>query len=214
MGAIDAYVHELDSALCGPRRARRDLVREAHDHLLDAAEDLGRSADRAAAERAAVTQFGTVSTVAPGFQTVLSATRLRHTSFALLLLTIGQPLAWNLRQDDETGPDGLVALQQIVEYVGMATIAVAALTALALGIGLRLGSITPARMRAAAWASLISSVSIAGIGTSMMLTGGSGWGDLGFGVVVTVVPMLVLATSSLRALRPLTATTTLERVRL
>jgi len=213
MGAIDAYVRELNSALEGPRAARRDLIREAHDHLMDAAEDLGDSLDRQAAERAAVAQFGAVGIVAPGFQAVLSATRIRRTAFALLLLTVGQPLAWSLKQDDQAGPHGLVVLQQVVEYVGMTTIAVAALTALALGIGLRFGSITPRRMRAAATTTLASSVSIAVIGGAMMLTGRSGWADVAYGTAVTVVPMLTLAIWSARAMRPLRAATSLDRVR-
>lgn len=211
MGAIDLYIRDLDSTLQGPRRARRDLIREAHDHLLDAAESL-RTVDRETAERMAVAQFGTIGTVAPGFQAVLSATRLRRTALALLLTTIGQPLAWNLKQDDEVGPHSLVMLEQIVEYVGLTTIAVATLTALALGIGLRLGSITPRRMQVAAWGSLVSSLSIAAIGATMMLTGRSGWADLGYGAVVTILPMVVLAISSARALRPL-PTRSLDRVR-
>jgi hypothetical protein len=214
MGVIDAYVRELDAALHGPRRARHDLVREAHDHLLDAAEHLGRTSDPETAERLAVSQFGAVEVVAPEFQAVVSATGLRRTSFALLLATIGQPLAWNLRQDDQTGPHGLVVLQQVVEYVGLATIAIAAITAMALGIGLRLGSVTPGRMRIAAWGSLASSLSIAVIGAAMMLASVPGWGDLAYGVAVTVLPMAVLAASSVRALRPLATSASLDRVQL
>lgn len=214
MGAIATYVRELDMALHGSRRARRDLVREAHDHLLDAAEAFGHGTDREDAERMAVEQFGTIRTVAPGFQAVLSATRLRHTSVALLMVTLGQPLAWNLRQSDEVGPHALVVLEQIVEYVGMAAIATATLTALALGIGLRFGSVTPRRMRVAAWGSLVSSVSIITIGVAMMLTSRSGWTELGYGAAVTVLPMLVLAISSVRVLRPLAASGLLERVQI
>lgn len=215
MGAIDAYVRQLDATLQGPRGARRDLVREAHDHLLYAADALGGDLDRNDAERLAVTQFGTVSTVAPGFQAVLSATRLRRTSFALLLVTVGQPLAWNLKGDDEAaGPHGLVVLQQVVEYVGLSAIAIATLTALALGVGLRFGSITPRHMRVAALGSVFSSVSIAAIGLAMMVTGGSGWAELGYGAAVTVVPMLALAAWSVRALRPLATSAPLDRVRI
>ncbi len=212
MGAIDAYVRQLDLTLQGPSRARRDLVREAHDHLLDAAEALGD--DREAAERAAVRQFGTIGTVAPGFQAVLSATRLRHVSLALLLATIGQPLAWDLKQDDGTGAQPLVVLQEVVQYVGLITIAIAALTAVTLGVGLRLGSITPRRMRLAAMVSSTSSVSVAVIGSAMLLTGASGWRELGYGAAVTVVPMLTLAFWSFRAIRPLATSSTLERVQL
>lgn len=214
MSAIDAYVRELDVVLSGPRRARRDLVREAHDHLLDAAEQLGHHLDRDAAERAAVTQFGTLDTVAPGFQAILSATHLRRTSLALFLTTIAQPVAWNLKQDDDAGPHGLVVLQQVVEYVGTATMAVAVLTALTLGIGLRLGRITPRRMRAAALASAGASGSIAMLGAAMMVTGGSGWGELGYGAAVTIAPMLILAVAAARTLRPLATAVGLERVRL
>lgn len=85
-GPIDEYVASMRHALRGPRAARRDLLTEARDSLLDAAEAYeGEGLPRAEAERLAVADFGTVPEVAPGFQGELAVSQGRRTAVLLFL---------------------------------------------------------------------------------------------------------------------------------
>ncbi|MEV1202649.1 permease prefix domain 1-containing protein [Microbispora rosea] len=87
-GPIDEYVASMRHALRGPGGARRDLLTEARDSLLDAAEAYeGEGLPRAEAERLAVADFGTVPEVAPGFQGELTVSQGRRTA-ALLFLSV------------------------------------------------------------------------------------------------------------------------------
>lgn len=72
---IDAYLISLDRRLFGPRRAKRDLLREARDSLIDAAEAHRRAGlDARRAQERAVTEFGAVGRIAPGYQVELAVT--------------------------------------------------------------------------------------------------------------------------------------------
>ncbi|TMR97179.1 permease prefix domain 1-containing protein [Nonomuraea basaltis] len=87
---IDDFVGDLDRTLAGPPGLKRDLVVEARDSLIDAADAL--EADglhRAEAERLAVAEFGAVTQVAPGYQAELMAAAGRRLG---LLLLIGIPI--------------------------------------------------------------------------------------------------------------------------
>ncbi|WP_432862554.1 permease prefix domain 1-containing protein [Microbispora rosea] len=85
-GPIDEYVASMRHALRGPGGARRDLLTEARDSLLDAAEAYeGEGLPRAEAERLAVADFGTVPEVAPGFQGELAVSQGRRTAMLLFL---------------------------------------------------------------------------------------------------------------------------------
>ncbi|MBX6385857.1 MAG: hypothetical protein IRZ07_23275 [Microbispora sp.] len=87
-GPIDEYVASMSHALRGPGGAKRDLLTEARDSLLDAAEAYEMEGlPRAEAERLAVADFGTVPEVAPGFQEELTVTQGRRTA-ALLFLSV------------------------------------------------------------------------------------------------------------------------------
>ena len=86
---IDAYVHSLDRALRGPGRVKRDLLTEARHSLLDSAE--GYRADGLSptdAEQQAVTEFGSVPTLAAAYQAELSANALRTLSLRIFLVWI------------------------------------------------------------------------------------------------------------------------------
>ncbi|KAB8187094.1 permease prefix domain 1-containing protein [Microbispora catharanthi] len=85
-GPIDEYVASMRHALRGPGGAKRDLLTEARDSLLDAAEAYeGEGLPRAEAERLAVADFGTVPEVAPGFQGELTVSQGRRTATLLFL---------------------------------------------------------------------------------------------------------------------------------
>ncbi|MFI6632838.1 permease prefix domain 1-containing protein [Nonomuraea fuscirosea] len=87
---IDDYVAELDDALAGPHGPKRDLVVEARDSLLDTAEALeAEGLGRAEAERLAVTEFGAVAEIAPGYQAELTAHSGRRLG---LLLFVSVPI--------------------------------------------------------------------------------------------------------------------------
>ena len=98
-GPIDVYVAGLAAALRGPRRHRQEMVTEARDSLLDAAEayaDAGH--DPLDAQRRAVADFGTHRQVVPGYQAELATLQGRRTAtwIALVLpvMTLLEPLMW------------------------------------------------------------------------------------------------------------------------
>ncbi|MEV4518416.1 permease prefix domain 1-containing protein [Dactylosporangium sp. NPDC049525] len=98
-GPIDVYVDGLAAALRGPRRHCQEMVTEARDSLLDAAEayaDAGH--DPLDAQRRAVADFGTHRQVVPGYQAELATLQGRRTAtwIALVLpvMTLLEPLMW------------------------------------------------------------------------------------------------------------------------
>lgn len=142
---IDAYIAELHGSLRGPRRARTDLVTEARDSLVDATEAYQCAGlDRGDAERRAVREFGDVRTIAAAYQAELGLVQTRRTA-TLVLLVIGSQaaitdVAWRLVANlgYTWRPNAAYALlAETVDWVGYATLAVAALILLACGIGAR-----------------------------------------------------------------------------
>ena len=98
-GPIDVYVDGLAAVLRGPRRHRHDMLTEARDSLLDAAEayaDAGH--DPLDAQRRAVADFGTHRQVVPAYQAELAMLQGRRvaTWIALVLpvMTLLEPLMW------------------------------------------------------------------------------------------------------------------------
>src|SRR5690606_18066105 len=95
-GAIDDFVAALGRRLGGPRRLKRDLLAEARDGLIDAAEALEAAGlGRAEAERRAVAEFGEVAEVAPGYQAELTARQGRHTAALVFLSVPATTLMWS-----------------------------------------------------------------------------------------------------------------------
>ncbi|MFI6318485.1 permease prefix domain 1-containing protein [Nonomuraea sp. NPDC050556] len=85
---IDDYVTTLDRALSGPPGPRRDLVGEARDSLIDAAEAYqAEGVPPTEAERLAVEEFGEVAEIAPHYQEELTASAGRRLG-ALLFVTV------------------------------------------------------------------------------------------------------------------------------
>ncbi|PZG15491.1 permease prefix domain 1-containing protein [Nonomuraea aridisoli] len=98
---IDDYVAELSGALSGPHGPKRDLVVEARDSLVDAADALeAEGVDRAEAERLAVAEFGEIREVAPGYQaelTAVSGRRLGVLLFVSVPITVAMwSVLWRL----------------------------------------------------------------------------------------------------------------------
>ncbi|MFD0886111.1 permease prefix domain 1-containing protein [Streptosporangium algeriense] len=96
-GVIDDYVARLGRTLSGPRGPKLDMVTEARDSLLDAAEALELDGlGRAEAERAAVEEFGPVEEIAPGYQEELSISAGRRLAALLFISVPVTIMAWSL----------------------------------------------------------------------------------------------------------------------
>jgi hypothetical protein len=141
--ARDDYLRRLDDALVGPLRVKRGLLREAADHLEDAA-DAYRDAgyDEPDAASMALADFGTVEEVAPAFQTTLAVASSRRTARMLFTFLAIQPFLWDgglSLAEVDSAPEGLVyaVLDIAVEVVGAVMIVSAVLLVAATGIGNR-----------------------------------------------------------------------------
>jgi hypothetical protein len=96
VSVVETYVAELRRSLRGPRRARADLVAEARDGLVDAAEAYQRQGmDPTAAERRAVAEFGDVQEIARQYQSELGLIQGRRTALHIVIVLAGQHLLWS-----------------------------------------------------------------------------------------------------------------------
>ncbi|WP_410651956.1 permease prefix domain 1-containing protein [Amycolatopsis sp. cmx-4-54] len=97
MSAIEAYVGDLDRRLNGSARAKTDLLTEARDGLVDAAEAYREGGvGEAEAERRAVADFGPAAVIAREYQAELA---LRGDIGTLWKVIVGVPLiqvTWEL----------------------------------------------------------------------------------------------------------------------
>lgn len=141
---IDAYVAGLGRALRGPRRLRRDLVAEARDGLVDAAEAYEEAGlARPEAERRAVADFGDVAEIAPGYQAELTVAQGRRTVLMLIAVVAAQPLLWRgwwpwfKSYPEAAGGPAYRLLNEAMPWIGGGTILAAILAALTLGLGSR-----------------------------------------------------------------------------
>ncbi|MEW9529379.1 permease prefix domain 1-containing protein [Microbispora sp. NPDC049125] len=147
VGPIDEYVAALRASLRGPGGAKRDLLTEARDSLLDAAEAFeGDGHDREAAERLAVEEFGAVGAIAPGYQEELAVGQGRRTA---ALLFIGAPMTaflwaviWKFFPESASTaaipqPGWFSPLARAVDSVQLGAGVIGAVALLVLGRGLR-----------------------------------------------------------------------------
>jgi hypothetical protein len=141
---ITSYVAQLDGALRGPRRVKTDLLTEARDSLVDAADAYVRGGlGRRQAERRAVGEFGHVAEIAPGYQVELGVAQARRT--ALLVGTIIAVQGWVAEYAWRSLPPhpawrpvpGYALVAHLVDWAGGLAIALALLAALACGVGSR-----------------------------------------------------------------------------
>ncbi|RSM54338.1 hypothetical protein DMH03_36545 [Amycolatopsis sp. WAC 01376] len=110
MSAIDGYIGDLGRRLNGPARAKADLLTEAKDGLIDAAEAYREGgAEEAEAERRAVADFGPATVIARDYQAELA---LRGDIGTLWKVIVGVPLfqvGWELARVWTYGDWGNVA---------------------------------------------------------------------------------------------------------
>ena len=144
VGAIDAYVRRLADALRGPRRANADLLAEARDSLIDAAQAFEhRGFDPEAAERQAVKEFGDVADVAPGYQTELGLAQVQRTVLLIIGVLAPHSFVWDHVGGWALGPwswdpgPGYALVDGLLPLLGITAIAGSLLAGLTCGIGLR-----------------------------------------------------------------------------
>ena len=181
MSAVDVYLADLRAAIPGPSWTRRDLLREAGDHLKDATDAYTAAGyTTTEAEELALRDFGSVDDIAPGFRDTVAIGAARRTALLLVLVMIPQAVLWDGGLDlgasaHSADPAGGLfhVLDILIGYVGTAGAlgAVVALVATAIGQRwLRIGRRT-ARLTAA-W-SLATAVVVPIIGFTMLtLSGG------------------------------------------
>ncbi|WP_169982366.1 permease prefix domain 1-containing protein [Microbispora sp. H10836] len=145
-GPVDEYVASMRHALRGPRGAKRDLLAEARDSLLDAAEAYeSEGLPRAEAERLAVADFGTVPEIAPGFQGELAVSQGRRTAALLFLSVPLTAFLWSViwrvfpetMRVEQVKPDWFGLLARTVDLLQLGVGVVGGLALLALGRGIR-----------------------------------------------------------------------------
>lgn len=203
---VAPYLAELDAALDGPRRARRDLLREARDHLADATDAYLRGGyDRAEAERQAVADFGAVDEVAPAFQTTLAVAASRRTSWMLLAILLCQPFLWDapLSVQNAPAPDSFIyaVLDTGIEIAGAVLIVLAVLLVVATGIGNRWWQAGRGIARTTSFVAISAAVLMKVSGISMtLLSHGLGPAHWLMLIGFIVLPMSLTAISARRTL--------------
>ncbi|MGH3358341.1 MAG: permease prefix domain 1-containing protein [Nocardioidaceae bacterium] len=206
MSVLDSYIAELDAALHGSRRRRRDLLREAQDHLIDAADaHLAAGLPPEEAEHRAVREFGDAAMVAPAYQAILSVEQSRRLGVWLFLVVLVQPFAWgawNTNAADESGSSVSARLDALVEISGLAAMAFATLAVVGCGVAVRIIGVREWLLRLVLTSALVSSVLILAISVAMFAASGTVTAlAVGYISVVVWIPMSVIAVASLLALR-------------
>ncbi len=166
MTVIDAYVADLARALHGPRRAKTDLLSEARDSLIDAAEaHEQRGLSRASAERTAVAEFGEVARIAPGFQRELGCAQSVRTALLVCLVLAPQDILWDFAdRPARPGSTAFVTFEGIIGWLGGAAMAGALVLALACGVGVRFLGVRRALTRATGLFAVVVSTVFAACG--------------------------------------------------
>lgn len=138
---IDEYVVALQQELRGPWYARRSILRELRDGLIDAADAYSTAgAPRSDAERQAIDELGRPADVAMAFREELAANTGRQTAWLLLTFTAATFAAANLAWREDSAefattyvPTAYAVLAQAIDLLGAATLVGAVLAVAAFG---------------------------------------------------------------------------------
>ena len=173
---IDEYADALAAALRGPRRLRADLVAEARDGLVDAAEAYEADGlDRAAAEHRAIEDFGELGEIAAAYRPELALAQSRRSAIGLTLVIMIQPIVWaDGRWPWNDGPDSsgswvFQLLQPAIQFAGLVMFLIAAAAIVACGIGVRRMSIRRSAARVSSLITLVSAALLATMATALGL---------------------------------------------
>lgn len=181
MSAVDVYLADLRAAIPGPSWTRRDLLREAGDHLEDATDAytaVGYTPTEA--EALALRDFGSVDDIAPGFRDTVAIGAARRTAVLLVLVMLPQAFLWDGGIElgasaHSAAPDsGLFhVLDIIIGYVGTAGALGALLALVVTAIGQRWLPVGRRTARLTAAWSMATATIVPIIGFTMLaLTGG------------------------------------------
>ncbi|QSB15770.1 hypothetical protein JQS43_05370 [Natronosporangium hydrolyticum] len=207
MDVIEAYLDRLSRSLVGPGRCRRDLVAEARDGLVDAAEAYQRAGTpEGEARRRAVADFGSSDEIAAAFQTELALSQARRAVLLAVALLTAQPLLWQaagallLGSGTARWPGGYAVLDQVLSWLGTATVLAAVAALVASGAATRRWA--PAALaRGLGWAVLTACVVFGVLGAAMTVVAPGGLVvSVALSVGLLLVPLLVVARSARRAL--------------
>jgi hypothetical protein len=214
---IDDYVAELERAVTGPAKFKRDLVVEARDSLADAAEAMeAEGLDPAEAERLAVLEFGAVEELAPGYQAELQAHAGRRLGVLLFFSVPAIALCWGFvwhffpagQSAWAQAPGWYSAASKLLDYTQLAVGVAGGLAALALGRGARLLGRTRLVTRSLGGAALSMLVVTSVLGTALSLGshGPEGFASYLPGLVVAVATYALAGLQLLGAVRCLRVT--------
>lgn len=166
---VDAFVAELAHAVHGPGRVRRNILREVHDGLTDAAEaHAAGGLDPVAAEEQAVAEFGTVDELAHLYQAELTVRRGRATALFVIVAFPGMVLGWDLvwragvGWSSQPGPAELELVHMLSRIIDTTSLSTAA--AVAVMFALTFLRVVPAR--------LLTGLVGAAAGLGALVTGG------------------------------------------
>jgi hypothetical protein len=181
---IDEYLHALGRRLSGPGRLKADLLAEARDGLVDAAEAY--QADgltRRAAQARAVAEFGPIRRVSPDYQAELGVGAARRMAFQLATVPVTisslSSLMWRGAPWTEraTGPHhGYSLLARAVDGVGIVLAIVGLLAFLVLTVGARRWPLRQPAARAVALGGLVAVLTLYASGLSIYLMSLYEWG--------------------------------------
>jgi hypothetical protein len=198
---IDAYLTALGTALRGPRRAKADLLAEARDHLVEAAEAARETGlARPAAEAAAVADFGTLDEIVPAYQAELDLSQGHRTALATLSLSAAQPLVWATFARLTDTPEHPRLANELVENLGGVIILLALLTAVAYRYGMRHQAIRPRLPRVTGLAALTSCALLSAASILLTILSGGYLTPLWTAAFV-LAPAAYTTTSAYRCLR-------------
>lgn len=208
VGAIDAYVCRLADALRGPRRAKADLLAEAHDSLVDAAAAFEhRGFDAEAAERQAVKDFGDLAEVAPCYQTELGLAQVRRTMVLIIGVLAPQSFVWDHVGGWALGPwswdpgPGYALVNDLLPWLGTTAIAGSLVAFMACGIGLRYLAAARELIRVTGVFALVVSVILAVSGVLLILLSRAPVArSLLLLTAIVLIPLLWVALSARRCL--------------
>jgi hypothetical protein len=221
---IDEYVAGLSFWLVGPRPVKADLLAEARDGLVDAAEaytEAGSPPSEAAAR--AVADFGSYRQVAAAFQTELAAAQGRRTALlvaiAMPTVLLGSRLMWMASPWSNAGQQptsGYLVFAYVMDILQVTAAIMAGLTLLGYGWGSRF--LPAARVPAPVLLTRLMGVGVLAFIVAEAVTGAviyawsvhmwagaAQWPPMVIGAVVLPLFFVKVARSALRCLRAASA---------
>ncbi|MCD5311248.1 permease prefix domain 1-containing protein [Kineosporia babensis] len=199
-----SYLGELDAALTGPRRLKRDLLQEAADHLDDATEALVEAGHAPSEARArAESDFGPVAEVADAYAGTLAVASARRTVGLLLFVLSFQPFLWDKgvnfgKMFSKESPDTwwYAVLDLSMEIGGGIALFGAALALVVTGLGGRWFPVGRRTARAAAFFTVAAAVFVPLNASVMLVSDGVQPQLWGLAALLMVMPLAITVVSA------------------